>query len=177
MTGKPRVNIRKEEMRRQAYAAYLRGISPDDIARSLGCKKESIYGWVRAEAERTNFSLSTEAKANVLSDRLDMVLAICLQEMSKTKGNSLNKSGLVNAAIRAIEIQSKIQGVYTTKVVGENGGPIKIQAITGEDERKKAIEEIQQRLSQIQILSLKNDIIEHEEVEEEVEEKVESERQ
>lgn len=131
---------KKEEMVGEAVAMSVRGATYTEISEKLGIARNTAAAWIKGEyAERAEHkdNLKEEAKAHYRE-----IIRAAWQSYSAVDDRSLNKSGHLNAAIRAQERIDKIDGNEAPtqqEHTGKNGGPIEHEVVDARDELRERL--------------------------------------
>lgn len=151
---------RREDLKRQIWAASVRGMDTQEIADSFGCSLDHVrrllreYRKERAEEYRENDSDDDAGRAFLLDNiqhlrgRIDRTINYYVQQ-----GKHVPIPPLYSSLIHLIDVEMKLRNLTPNKIVGENGGPIQITAVS---DRQAMLEEIKARIAQEEKLSLPN---------------------
>jgi hypothetical protein len=147
----------RERQKQLVYQASLRGLSGPDLQRAFSISHTQVETYLREmemESVERKSAVNEDRERAIMLDRLDEVIATCFNQISAIESGDAPRTmfaGIIGKVIGAIELQAKLHGLLVQRHAGADGGPIEISAI---QDRQKAIQEIQSRLNQINVLEL-----------------------
>lgn len=145
----------REDIKRQAYTANIRGMRPSEIAKQFNLTEQMVNVLLR-EARKERVLLyqrdEKEDEDGAIVFILDHIQTLrnsmfaTLAQLKKGQSKSNNVSGVYSGLIHLVELEAKIKGLLANRITGGDGrGPVEIMAI---DERAKMIEQLKQIVNQ-----------------------------